>query len=413
MHLSLGRHGSGPCGRRIDRTILRHVVSYSGTDVVVDLTIVGDVVVSGFPRRRPVEGAGPGDSAFGLLRGGDLTIGNLEAPLTDSGERAEKLVAMRTPKSGAAELAELGFDLVSLATNHALDYGAAGMRDTVDALDGAGVLHAGFGESVAEATRPRVVSVGDRSLAFFSFCSALPLGYNATAERAGIGAIRVRQSFEYDSGFMDETPGTPPFVHSSAHEPDVRAAESVIREARERNDVVVVALHWGVPFCYLPDAQGPLAQYQQPLARRLIDAGADLVIGHHPHCVHPVEFYENGLILYSTGNFVFDWCDGWSPDSMVAKEDAHPSAPYQPALMKGPWYEGAVFRVQLGEPGGPRLRLDPVELDSDSQPIMPRPEVARSILARFAEASRGLDPSVVVDADGSVRREGRPEGESV
>ncbi|WP_338598073.1 CapA family protein [Saccharopolyspora sp. SCSIO 74807] len=370
----------------------------------MDLTVVGDVVLSAWPRRTVAEPVGPADSAFGLLRGGDLTIGNLEVPLTESGQRAEKLVTMRAPTSGAAELAAFGFDMVSLAMNHAMDYGAEGMRDTVRALDAAGVLHAGFGESLSEATRPRVVSVGEKTLAFFSFCSALPLGANATADRAGIGAIRVRQSFEFDSTFLDETPGTPPFVHSSAHEPDVRAATALIGEAKRRNDFVAVALHWGVPFCYLPTAQGPLAQYQQPLGRRLIDAGADLVIGHHPHCLHPAEFYERGLILYSTGNFVFDWCDGWSPDSMAAQEDAHPAPPYQPALLTGPWYESAVFRVQLGGADGPTLRLDPIELDTDSQPIMPRPEVAASILARFAEASRELDPSIVVDEDGLVRR---------
>ncbi|TVT60917.1 CapA family protein, partial [Amycolatopsis rhizosphaerae] len=280
----------------------------------MDLTVVGDVVVSGWPR-RPVTGhRGPGASAFELLRGGDLTIGNLEVPLTGRGQRAEKLVAMRAPASGAAELAALGFDLMSLAMNHAMDYGADGMRDTVQALDAAGVRHAGFGESRTEATLARVVSVGAESLAFFSFCCALPLGFNATADRAGIGAIRVRQSFEYDSGFLDETPGTPPFVHSRAHEPDVRAAEALIQDAKRGNDYVAVALHWGVPHCYLPAAQGPLAQYQQPLARRLVDAGADLVIGHHPHCLHPVECYRNGLILYSTGNFVFDWCDGWNTE---------------------------------------------------------------------------------------------------
>lgn len=370
----------------------------------MDLTIVGDVVVSGLPR-RPTSAAGqPGESAFALLRSGDLTIGNLEAPLTESTDRAEKLVAMRTPPAGALELAEFGFDLVSLATNHAMDYGAEGMRDTVRALDAAGIAHAGFGESVSEASSARVVTVGDKTLAFFSFCSALPLGYNATTDRAGIGAIRVRQSFEFDNGFMEETPGTPPFVHSSAHEPDVQAAEIRIREAKEHNDFVAVAIHWGVPFPYLPDSQGPLAEYQQPLARRLIDAGADLIIGHHPHNVHPVEFYEHGLIIYSTGNFLFDWCDGWNPESMVPRVEANPSAPYKPALMKGPWFESAVFRVKLGGPGGPQLRVHPIELDSDSQPVTPRPEVATSILSAFAEASQALDSSVIVEKDGKVRR---------
>lgn len=370
----------------------------------MDLKIVGDVVVSGWPRRPFVEFGGPGASAFGLLAGGDLTIGNLEVPLTGSGQRAEKLVTMRAPTSGAAELAALGFDVVSLAMNHAMDFGAEGMRNTVRALDAAAVRHAGFGETLAEAIRPRVLSAGGRSLAFFSFCSALPLGANATADRAGIAPIRVRQNFEFDSTFLDETPGTPPFVHSRAHEPDVRAAEAGIREAKRHNDFVAVALHWGVPFCYLPTTQGPLAQYQQPLAHRLVDAGADLVIGHHPHCLHPAEFYGSGLILYSTGNFVFDWCDGWSRESMIVREDAHPAPPYQAALLQGPWFESAVFSVQLGGEDGPALRLEPIELDADSQPILPRPEVAASILAGFAEASRRLDPSIVVDDDGHVRR---------
>jgi len=370
----------------------------------MDLKIVGDVVVSGWPRRPLAESAGTGAPAFGLLAGGDLTIGNLEVPLTGSGRRAEKLVTMRAPTAGGAELAALGFDVVSLATNHAMDFGAEGARDTVRALDAAGVHHAGFGETLAEATRPHVLSAGGRTVAFFSFCSALPLGANATADRAGIAPIRVRQTFEFDSTFLDETPGTPPFVHTRAHEPDVRAAESGIREAKQHNDFVVVALHWGVPFCYLPATQGPLAQYQRPLAHRLVDAGADLVVGHHPHCLHPAEFHGRGLILYSTGNFVFDWCDGWSRRSMVVREEARPAPPYQAALLQGPWYESAVFHVRLGGPDGPALRVEPIELDADGQPILPRPEVAASILARFAEASTRLDPAVVVDDDGNVRR---------
>jgi len=89
---------------------------------------------------------------------------------------------------------------------------------------------------------------------------------------------------------------------------------------------------------------------------------------------------------------------------MVVQEDAHPAPPYKAALLKGPWYESAVFRVQLDGADGPTLRLEPIELDSDGQPIMPRPEVAASILARFTEASRELDPSIVVDEDGLVRR---------
>lgn len=368
----------------------------------MEVTVVGDVVVSGFPRNTSSEDPRPGDAAFDLLQGSDLTIGNLEAPLTDSAEQAHKLVTMKTPTSGARELADFGFDAVSLATNHALDYGNEGMRDTVRALDQAGVAHSGFGEDTADANRPTTVTAAGQTVAFFSFCAALPLGFNATDRSAGIASIRIRQQFEYDSGFLDETPGTPPYVHSAAHEPDVRTAERLITEAKESHDRVVVALHWGVPFCYLPEAQGPLAEYQRPLAHRLVDAGADLIIGHHPHCLHPAEFYRSGIILYSTGNFVFDWCDGWSPDSMVPKEDVHLSAPYRAVLMSGPWYESAVFRIDFDAAGGPRLRLDPIELDSDSQPVHPLPEVAERIISEFLDDSRQLDPSVTIDADGWI-----------
>jgi poly-gamma-glutamate capsule biosynthesis protein CapA/YwtB (metallophosphatase superfamily) len=374
---------------------------------MVELSVVGDVVVSGWPRRPA--GSAPGDSALGMLLGGDLVIGNLEAPLTSGGERAEKLVALRTPVEGAQELAGMGFDLVSLATNHALDYGADGMRDTVRALDAAGVAHAGFGETRAEALTPTVVEVGGRSLAFFSVCSALPLGFNATDARAGIGAIRVRQHFEFDTGFLEETPGTPPYVHSEAHEPDVTLVEEAIRQAREVHDAVVVAIHWGVPFPYLPEAQGPLADYQRPLAHRLVDAGADLIIGHHPHCLHPVEFHGRGLILYSTGNFVFDWCDGWSAESMVAAVDAHPYAPYRPVLVRGQWFESAVFRVGLHEDVAPTLRVEPIELDSDSQPIRPRPAVATAVLRGLERASREIDPTLAIDDAGVVTRGGHDE----
>lgn len=368
----------------------------------MEVTVVGDVVVSGFPRKTPSEDSSPGGAAFDLLHGNSLTIGNLEAPLTDGVEQAHKLVTMRTPPSGAQELADFGFDAVSLATNHALDYGNEGMRDTVRALDQSGVAHAGFGENLAEANRPKTLNVANESVAFFSFCAALPLGFNATERSAGIASIRIRQHFEYDSGFLDETPGTPPYVHSVAHEPDVQTAERLIAEAKESHDRVIVAMHWGVPFCYLPEAQGPLAEYQRPLAHRMVDAGADLIIGHHPHCLHPAEFYGSGLVLYSTGNFVFDWCDGWRPDSMVPKEDAHLAAPYKAVLMSGPWYESAVFRVEFDASGGPRLRLVPIELDSDSQPVHPHPNAAERIITNFVENSRKLVPSISIDSDGWI-----------
>ncbi|WP_080628072.1 CapA family protein [Mycolicibacterium smegmatis] len=109
------------------------------------------------------------------------------------------------------------------------------MRDTIRSLDALGVRHAGCGESQSEATRLQVLTVAGQSVAFFSFCSALPRGANATGDRPGVAAIRVRSTFEVDSGLLDETPGVPPFVHTHAYEPDVQRAEVLMREAKAQN----------------------------------------------------------------------------------------------------------------------------------------------------------------------------------
>ncbi|RYF61075.1 MAG: CapA family protein [Comamonadaceae bacterium] len=358
------------------------------------LSVVGDTVISRPLRPRPEGLARPGDSALGLLDGADLTIGNLEVALTARGVPAEKPVAMRAPQSGAAELARLGFDALSLATNHALDWGIDGMRDTIAALDDAGIRHAGAGEDVAQAASASYVSAASgEQVALLSFCSALPPNFNATNERPGIAPIRVRQTFEYDGVILEEQPGTPPFVHSWAHEPDVIRAVEAIRAAKAREVPVVVALHWGVPWCYLPSTQGPLAQYQRPLAHRLVEAGADLIIGHHSHCLHPVEAYRNSLILYSTGNFVFHH------QVDITGDGGRPTPPVNPVLVDGPWYDSAIFDVTLGGPV-PRLRVRPIVLDENNEPTIPTEERSAAILGELERSSRALSRSARFTAAG-------------
>lgn len=111
-------------------------------------------------------------------------------------------------------------------------------------LDAAGVRHAGGGETIKVATRPCAVSAAGQTLASSRFCSALPPGFNATAERPLIGAIRVRQSLEFDSTFFDEAAGTPPFVHSGAHK----------RTCGQHNNFVAVALRWGAVLLFARQA---------------------------------------------------------------------------------------------------------------------------------------------------------------
>ncbi|NGO08974.1 CapA family protein [Streptomyces sp. HC44] len=360
------------------------------------LIAVGDVVVARRPSLTRDGDLSAGTSALPLLRDADLVIGNLEVPLTDTGHPAEKPVAFRVGTGTAPELARLGFDACSLATNHALDYGIDGLRSTRAALDRAGVAHAGAGEDLDEALRAvRLTGRNGAEAAFLSLCSALPPGFNATSRRPGIAPVRIEQSYEFDGVLLEEQPGTVPYVRTRAREEDVERAEEAIRRAKALAGTVVVAVHWGVPWCYLPDNQGPLAEYQQPLGRRLVDAGADLVIGHHPHCLHPVERYRDGLILYSTGNFLFHPCEE------VAPPDRRPAARYKDRMSDRPWFESAAFEVCLGD-GPPRLRLHPVELTTDGEPAIPSASTARRILRHVEELSRELNPSTRVDEEGHV-----------
>jgi len=117
--------------------------------------------------------------------------------------------------------------------------------------------------------------------------------------------VRVRQSVAIDPALQQEQPGGAPFMHTEAHDADVEAACDTVRSVRKHARLVVVALHWGIPHGFAARSYGILAEYQRPLAHALVDAGADIVVGHHPHVVHPVERYRNGLIAYSLGNYVF------------------------------------------------------------------------------------------------------------
>ncbi|GAA2884265.1 CapA family protein [Pseudonocardia halophobica] len=326
---------------------------------------------------------------------GDLVIANLEAPLVDEARPAEKEMTIRLPTSAATLFRGWGIDVVSLATNHALDHGPEGLFSTMRALDDAGVRHAGGGRTLTEADAGVVVEVDGTRVAVLSFCSTLPPGANATATRPGIAPLRIDQSFAVDGTLAQEQPGTPPFVRSVAQEADVRRVEQRVRTARTEADRVVVCLHWGVPFAYLPPNQGPLAQYQQNLGRRLVDAGADVVAGTHPHCLHPVERWNEGLILYSLGNFLFHQGEIQQPDTFFG-------LPYRASrLFEGtPWFDSAVFEVDLPAEGAPRLRIAPITLDAAGEPRVADPDAAARIRALVEESSREIDPTVQVDADG-------------
>ncbi|WP_255194888.1 CapA family protein [Halorarius litoreus] len=199
----------------------------------------------------------------------DLSVVNLEAPVDPKSDPIEKSgPAKRSAADTTPLLREAGFDLATLANNHVMDYGADGLRRTIRECDREDIATCGAGGDHDAALEPHRTTLGDTSLAVFSVC-------------------------EQEFGVADAaSPGTAWGSH-----PSVRRR---IAEESRRSDVVVVVAHGGVEYVPFPPPQ------RQTRLREFVEAGADLVVGHHPHVPQGWEVHKGTPIFYSLGNFRFD-----------------------------------------------------------------------------------------------------------
>jgi poly-gamma-glutamate synthesis protein (capsule biosynthesis protein) len=234
-----------------------------------------------------------------LLQSGDITFTQLECNLTNRGARLPQVRhTHRSPPETAMDIARAGFDVVSFAGNHCMDWGAEAFFDTIGALKGAGMDVVGVGADIAEARVPVIREVDGVRVAFLAASSILPMGFWADAKRAGCVPMRAHTLYEQ---IEHDQPGTPARIHSFAHREDLAALVADVKAARERADVVIVSLHWGIHF-----VPATIADYQREVGHALIDAGADLILGHHAHILKGVEMYRGKAIFHSIGNFAID-----------------------------------------------------------------------------------------------------------
>ena len=239
----------------------------------VTVSLVGDIMLGGTAEEiLQREGY---DYAFAetrhLLTRSAITFGNLEGPLATWGlVDPDKTWSYKSaPAESASALSRAGFDIVSLANNHALDYGIAGMVQTMQALDKKNIIHVGGGMNIDEARQPRIIDKNGRKLAFLAYSLTFPDSFWATEQYGGVA-----------------------FGHLDHIVADIRAA-------KKKADIVMVSVHWG------RESTTELRPYQESIGHAAIDAGASIVIGHHPHVLQAVEQYKQGVILYSLGNFAF------------------------------------------------------------------------------------------------------------
>lgn len=216
-----------------------------------------------------------------LLRRADITVGTLESTLSTDGSPTQGGDSFAADPDVLDGLAAAGFDALSLANNHVGDYGQRALLRTLDAFRGSGIARFGAGRDLASATRAAVVERDGVRVGLLGFNA---IGETPRATPTTPGALSVRMP-----------PRTGPLQPV-----DLRHVLTAVRRLDRQVDVVVVLPHWGTQYTHRPEP------VQRLVGRRLVDAGADLVVGGHPHWVQSVERHRGATIAHSLGNFVFD-----------------------------------------------------------------------------------------------------------
>ncbi len=213
-------------------------------------------------------------------------------------------------------------------------------------------------------------------VALLSVACTLPIESSARPGKPGIAPIDVRSSLELDVNLMVEQPGTVPAVHTRASAADQQIVCDRITALRAAGQTVVVGIHWGVPERWLSPSLGRLAEYQRPLGHALIDAGADIIFGHHAHSLHPAEVYRGRPIFYSAGNFLFE----------------------DPRSFMGP--ESIIVQATLAAGAGcAAVTVVPAMLDAQGFPALATGADARRVLGLLAELSKEFDAVFEVEGD--------------
>ena len=274
---------------------------FAGGDIMLDRGVYETLRVKGKGADFPFDG-GTADitgrtccSAFGwkvpttrrtgnagafreLIKGADIAIANFENPAPDNPRWHTKGTVFSADPTLIDGLANAGIDYVSLANNHIRDAGGQGLLQTIENIEQRGIKVSGAGKDLAAARRPAIMEAGDVKVAILAY-DAIAGDYHATATRIGSAPLQARL---------------------------VKADVAAARKAGA--DIVIVFPHWGTEYDPTPFAS------QQKLARMIIDAGADMVIGNHAHWAAAMEVYQGKPIWYALGNFVFD--QTWSEPTM-------------------------------------------------------------------------------------------------
>lgn len=271
------------------------------------------------------------------LIGADIAMVNQEFAFSTRGTKApNKQFTFRVDPKYVSAFTDMGIDIVTLANNHSMDFGVDALMDSFTTLDNEEILYSGAGNNLLEARDIKYIEMQNKTFAYLSASRVIPeTGWNAGSNKPGMLTT-------YDSTNLVED----------------------IKEARQTSDFVVVYVHWGIERATKPE------EYQRSLAKAYIDAGADIVIGSHPHVLQGIEYYNGKPIVYSLGNFIFY--------NSIAQT--------------------AVLKVTVNEQNEVKLNLLPVKAENAKSSFITLENLVEEFYKSMADISFGVD----FESDGTV-----------
>jgi poly-gamma-glutamate capsule biosynthesis protein CapA/YwtB (metallophosphatase superfamily) len=305
----------------------------------ITVAAVGDLCFDSSVKRL-ISSSGP-KAPFGKTRSvlakADVTVGNLECPLSTHGSPVPgKTFTFEGPPSAIRGLKWAGFDLLAQGNNHARDYGSSALKATIMHLDRNKIAHAGAGANSSSAFKATYIKRDGAKIAFLSYSQIGPASFRAGKHRSG-----------------------------TAYTTRLATVTKAIKRANKKADYVIVSFHWGIERQHTPTAT------QVKFGRAAVRAGANVVLSHHPHVIQGVEFYRKGLIAYSLGNFVF------SPGSAEG-------------------HDTMILSMKLGKKGVSNVVARPAHIDPYGRPVLAKGATRARILGKIKSTSRGRGTHVSV-----------------
>ena len=289
------------------------------------LMAVGDISLQTRNDRHPFE------NVKEVFKRKDILFGNLETVLSSKGEKAKKSVLLYSPPENVKYLKDADFDVLNIANNHILDLGVEGVENTLDMLNKNCLNFIGANKDKSISNH-LILERNGIKLGF--------LGYT-------IGRFKVSEGIS---------------INKLKEKEIVADIESI----KDKCDFVIVSLHWGTENIFYPSPK------QIDLAHNLVDHGASLILGHHPHVVQGIEEYKNGLIAYSLGNFQFN-----------------------PKLSQSKTNKSVILCVEFNEMGIKKYEIIPVEIDNDFLPMVIEGQAKDEMLHFVSEISRRVSSGEV------------------